>query len=40
MLPPGPAQATGALRIAHNVAPGATRNLVPLLNNSFTVNAF
>jgi hypothetical protein len=40
MLPPGPAQATGELRITHNVTPSAPSNLIPVLNNSFTVNAF
>ena len=39
MLPPGPAQATGGLRITGNVTPSA-RNLIPLPNDSFTVNAF
>ena len=40
MLPPGPAQATGELRITHDVTPSATSNLIPLLNDSLPVNAF
>jgi hypothetical protein len=39
MLPPGPARATGELSITHNVTLSAS-NLIPLLNDSFTVNAF
>ncbi len=28
------------MRVTHNVTPSATKNLIPLLNNSFTLNAF